>query len=60
MKNYLMKRVLDTAFLITLLAVITQDAHAGFHPSAPDAGSTSLLMAIACGGLIAVRRFIKR
>jgi len=57
MKNLIMKRVLDAAILITLLAAITQTAGAHVPTSSPDAGSTALLMTIACAGLVAVRRF---
>ena len=49
-----MKRVLDAAILMTLLAATTQMASASIK--LPDAGSTSLLMVIACSGLVAIRR----
>ena len=52
-----MKRVLDAAILITLLAAIAQTASARGSFPTPDAGSTALLMTIACSGLAAVRRF---
>jgi hypothetical protein len=55
MKNLLLKRVLNTAILLTLVGAITQNASAQIL--LPDAGSTSLLMAIACAGLVAARRF---
>jgi hypothetical protein len=54
MKNLIMKRVLDAAILMTLLAATTQMASASIK--LPDAGSTSLLMVIACSGLVAIRR----
>jgi hypothetical protein len=57
MKNLVMKRVLDAAILITLLAAIAQTASARGSFPTPDAGSTALLMTIACSGLAAVRRF---
>jgi len=58
MKNQIMKRILAGAILVTLLAVATQSASASFQPHhpVPDAGSTSLLMAVACAGLVALRR----
>jgi hypothetical protein len=57
MKNLVLKRVLDAAFLITLLAATTQIVSARVHSTAPDAGSTSLLMVMACAGLAVIRRF---
>jgi hypothetical protein len=57
MKNRIVKRVLDAAILITLLAAATQTASA--RHIVPDTGSTSVLMVIACAGLTAIRR-IKR
>jgi hypothetical protein len=59
MKNHIAKRVLGTAIVMTLLAVITQNASASITLGTPDAGSTSLLMAVACAGLAAVRRFMR-
>ena len=56
MRHLIMKRILDAAILITLLAAITQTASARTSVI-PDAGSTALLMTIACAGLVAVRRF---
>jgi hypothetical protein len=63
MKNQLIKRFLDTTVFITLLAAISQSASASYTiptVAAPDAGSTSALMFIACGGLAAVARRFKR
>jgi hypothetical protein len=57
MKNLIMKRVLNVAILMTLLAATTQIVSARVHSTAPDAGSTSLLMAMACAGLAVIRRF---
>jgi hypothetical protein len=57
MKNLMMKRVLDAAILMTLLGILSQSASASIQIPAPDAGSTSMLLAIACAGLTAVRRF---
>jgi hypothetical protein len=57
MKNQIAKRVLDTAILMTLLAAVTQTASASV--TLPDAGSTSLLMVVACAGLASVRRFMR-
>jgi hypothetical protein len=57
MKNLIMKRVLDAAILIALLAGLSQNASASIKIPTPDAGSTSLLLVIACAGLAAVRRF---
>jgi len=54
-----MKRLLDAAILITLLAAITQTASA-FPYKSPDAGSTALLTGIALMGMAVVRRFIRR
>ena len=54
-----MKQILNAAIVMTLLVAITQTASAR-AAFAPDAGSTSVLMGMACAGLIAVRRFIKR
>jgi diacylglycerol kinase len=59
MKNHIMKQILNAAIVMTLLVAITQTASAR-AAFAPDAGSTSVLMGMACAGLIAVRRFIKR
>jgi hypothetical protein len=56
MKNHIVKRILGTATLMTLLAAITQTASARTS-FVPDAGSTSILVGIACVGLAAVRRF---
>jgi hypothetical protein len=56
MKNLVLKRVLDSAILITLLAALTQTASAKGKPL-PDAGSTAALMGIACAGLAIIRRF---
>jgi hypothetical protein len=50
-----MKQILNGAILITLLAAATQNAHA--IAIVPDAGSTSLLLVLACAGLTVVRRF---
>jgi hypothetical protein len=52
-----MRHILNGAILVTLLAAITQNAHAILAVPAPDAGSTSLLLVLACAGLTAVRRF---
>jgi len=58
MKKQIVSQLLGGAVFVTLLAAITQNASASYTLStAPDAGSTSLLMAIACAGLAAVRRF---
>jgi len=59
LREHTMKTLLNSAILVTLLAAITQNAHAS-QAIAPDAASTSLLMGMSCAGLIAVRRFIKR
>jgi len=55
MKRHIMKQILNGAILITLLAAATQNAHA--IAIVPDAGSTSLLLVLACAGLTVVRRF---
>ncbi len=55
MKNLLVKRSLNAAILLTLVGAITQSA--GAQILLPDAGSTSVLMAMACAGLVAARRF---
>jgi hypothetical protein len=58
MKNQIMKHVLNAAFLITLLAALTETVSAKGSPLAtPDAGSTACLMGIACAGLVMARRF---
>jgi hypothetical protein len=59
MKKLIMKRVLDAAIVITLLATITQTVSA-FPNRTPDAGSTAALTGIALVGLAVVRRFIRR
>jgi hypothetical protein len=60
MKNHSAKVVLNTAILMALVAAVTQSASASFTiPAVPDAGSTSLLMVVACAGLTAVRRFMR-
>jgi hypothetical protein len=56
MKNHIMKRILDGAILLTLLAAATQNASALPKP-VPDAASTAGLMSVVCAGLVAIRRF---
>jgi hypothetical protein len=55
MKNLFVKQSLNAAILLTLISAMAQTASAQIL--LPDAGSTSVLMAIACAGLVAVRRF---
>jgi hypothetical protein len=58
MKSHvLVKRLLNGAIVITLLAAITQTANARLV--LPDAASTSSLVGIACCGLVAIRRFLR-
>jgi hypothetical protein len=56
MKNQIITKLLNGAIFVTLLAAVTQTAGA-IPPPLPDAGSTRLLMVIACAGLVAFRRF---
>jgi hypothetical protein len=55
------KRMLNVAILFAVIATVTQSAMAVPTPigTAPDAGSTSLLLGLACGGLAAVRRMCR-
>ena len=58
MKNHIINRVLNGTLLVMLLGALTQTASAlPLPPTAPDAGSTALLMGIACAGLAMVKRF---
>jgi hypothetical protein len=61
MKNLILKRALDVAILITLVLATSQTASARVHGNfaVPDAGSTSLLMVMACSALAAVRRIVR-
>jgi hypothetical protein len=53
-----MKQVLNIATVLALLALLTATASA--RPVVmPDAGSTSILLAAALGGLTVVRRFVR-
>jgi hypothetical protein len=57
------KRLLNVAILFAVIATVTQSTMAvptGLpNGTVPDAGSTSLLMGLACGGLAALRRLCR-
>lgn len=53
----LVTRMLNVAIVFAAIAAVTQTAMATPTGLTPDAGSTSLLLGLACGGLAAVRRF---
>jgi len=54
-------QIVKILFVVAVFALLNQSANASIKlDTAPDAGSTSLLMAIACGGLVAARRQFKR
>jgi len=55
------KNILNATMALTLLAIVTQTASAlpGGN-GVPDATSSSLLLTIAFGGMMVVRRFIRR
>jgi hypothetical protein len=54
------KNILNVTMALTLLAIVTQTASALPSGNAPDAASSSMLMSIAFGGMMMVRRFIRR
>lgn len=58
MKKQMINRVLDGAVVVALLVTLTQTASAFPPPiaTAPDASSTTALMAVACAGLAIIRR----
>jgi len=53
------KHLFNGLFVATLLGVLTQTAGASFVPPTPDVAQTSVLLAVAFGGLTFVRRFIR-
>jgi hypothetical protein len=59
MKNQIIKKLLNGAILVALVATVTQTASALPLPAAPDASSTTVLLGIACTGLVAVRRLLR-
>jgi hypothetical protein len=54
------KNILNVTMALTLLAIVTQTASALPGGNAPDATSSSMLLSIAFGGMMLVRRFIRR
>jgi hypothetical protein len=62
MKNQIVKRVLDAAFLLTLLAAFTTVASASGKPGnfAPDTASTAGLLSFVCAGFAIVRAKFRR
>jgi hypothetical protein len=58
MKNQMIAKLLNGAIIVTAVAAMTQIAGA-IPPGnlVPDAGSASVLMGVACAGLVAIRRF---
>jgi hypothetical protein len=59
MNKQIIKVVLNSSIVLALLATLTTTASAKFSTT-PDAASTSALTGIACCGLIAVRRFLRK
>jgi hypothetical protein len=53
------KNILNVTMALTLLAIVTQTASA-LQSGVPDATSSSMLLTIAFGGMMVVRRFIRR
>jgi hypothetical protein len=53
------KNILNVTMALTLLAIVTQTASA-LPSGVPDATSSSMLLTIAFGGMMVVRRFIRR
>jgi hypothetical protein len=55
----MMKKIANVAVVVALVGLFTQSAMAFPTQPAPDAGTSSLLLAIAVGGLAAARRFMR-
>ena len=54
------KRIVDVIMAFAIVGLLTQSAFANFGPNeVPDAGASSLLFAMAVGGLAALRRFLR-
>ncbi|HYG23258.1 MAG TPA: VPDSG-CTERM sorting domain-containing protein [Verrucomicrobiae bacterium] len=45
---------------LALMATVPSALAVAPPPSVPDAGASGLLLAIACGGLMVVRRFVSK
>jgi hypothetical protein len=58
--THMTKNILNVSMALTLLAIVTQTASALPGGNVPDATSSSLLLTIAFGGMMVVRRFIRR
>jgi hypothetical protein len=58
-ERLMMKRIVTATMMITLFAILTQNAHASGHLGVPDAASTSMLLVFAFGALATIRRFLR-